>query len=215
MGRGIQLEWAVKGKAEGYGKLLGLVEGSVCVLQAQLDNPSIWVSLESLEKERLEREAREEKERPVVEGVEQEDEKEGVYEGEDDVECMEPTQSTFSRVFDSLGGNAVSRYCFRFGVVRRAGWMLFEWLGEMLEEADAVALCRAGEGATEECGEGDDWGSQECEIEDDNCGSQEYKIEDGDCRSQEYKIGDDECHGSRTLDAQPSRPDSGWGDPQW
>ena len=215
IGKGIQLEWAVKGKREVYGKLLGLVEGSMCVLQGQLDDPGIWVSPQVMEKERLEREAQEEEERLNREAAEQEDDKEGEYEQDEEVEWTEAPQSTFSRVFDSLGGNAVSRFCFRFGVVRNAGSRLCAWLGEMLEQADAVALCRAGEGATEECGEGEDWGSQECEIEDDDCGSQEYKIEDDDCRSQEYKIGDDDCHGSRTLDAHSSQPDSGWGDPQW
>ncbi|KAI4624627.1 hypothetical protein J4E83_004303 [Alternaria metachromatica] len=214
-GKGIQFEWAVKRKAEEYGKLLGFVEDGICVLQAQLDDPGIWVSLESIERERVEREAREEEERLGREGAEQDDDEEGVYEQEDDVECIEPTQSTFSRVFNGLGGNAVARYCFLFGVVRNAGSRLWAWLGEMLEEADAVALRRAGEGVPGDCGEGDDWASREDRIGDDECRSQEYKTEDGDCRSQEYEVGDDECHGSRTLDAQPSRPDSGWGDPQW
>jgi len=228
MGRGIQLEWAVKSKAVVYGKLLGFVEGGICALQSQLDNPSIWVSLESLEKESVRREAREEKERLVVEGAEQEDDKEGVYEGVEEVDWMDAPQSMFSRIFDCSGGNAVSRYCFRFGVVRNAGSRLWAWLGEMLEEADAVALRKAGEkiareygegqvlaeastatrfrgeeGVPAEYGEGDDWKSQEYKSEYDDCGSQEYKIEDG------------EGYGSQDMNAHLSRPDSGWGDPQW
>ncbi|KAI4698790.1 hypothetical protein J4E81_005401 [Alternaria sp. BMP 2799] len=215
LGRGIQLVWAVEGKAEGYERLLGFVEGGISALQGQLDDPEIWVSLESIESERLERDAREEEERLYREGAEQVDDEDCVLEQEEDVDWMEAPQSTFSRVFDSLGGNAVSRYCFRFGVVRNAGSRFWAWLGEMLAEADAVALRKAGEGATEECGEGDDWGSQEYKSEDDDCGSQEYKIEDGDCRSQEHRSEDDEGYGSQSIDAPPSQPDSGWGEPQW
>jgi len=202
-GQGIQLHWAIKRKAEVYEKLLLLVEDGIGVLQGQLDDMEIWVSPQVIERERLEREARKEEERLDKEGAEQDDGGHCMLEQEEEVDWMGVPQSTFSRVFDSLGDNAVARYCFRLGVVRNAGEMLRAWLGEMLAEADAVALRRAGEGATEECGEGDDWGSQECEIEDDNCGSQEYKIED------------DDCHRSQDLDAHLSQPDSGWGDPQW
>ncbi|KAI4654318.1 uncharacterized protein J4E78_007363 [Alternaria triticimaculans] len=203
MGRGIQLEWAIKRKAEVYEKLLGLVEHGVCNLQGQLDDPEIWVSPQVIGKERLEREAREEDGRLDREGVEHENYKEGEYEQEEEVEWIEVPQSTFSRVFDSLGGNAVFRYCFRFGIVRRAGWMLFDWLGEMLAEADAVALRRAEEENAGRYGEGD------------NCGSHEYKSENDDGRSQEYRNENNEGYGSQDIDAPPSRPDSGWGDPQW
>ncbi|KAI4916646.1 uncharacterized protein J4E92_009150 [Alternaria infectoria] len=202
-GKGIQLEWAVKGKREGYGGLLGLVEGGICGLQEQLDDTEIWVSPQVIERERLEKEVREQEERLVVEGEEQDDDGDCVLEQEDDVEGMAPPGSLFSRVFDSFGGNVVLSRCFRFGVVRRAGQMLFDWLGEMLAEANAFALRRAGKGAAEKCGEGDEWGSQEDEIGDYDCGSQEYKIED------------EEGYGSQDMDAHLERPDSGWGDPQW
>ena len=55
-----------------------------------------------------------------------------------------------------------------------------------------VGVTRSGRSeAARECGEGNDW------------------------RSQEYKIGDDECFESSITDALLSQPDSGSGDPQW
>ena len=96
-------------------------------------------------------------------------------------------------MFDCLGGNAVISRCFRSELLRRAGWRLLGWLEEVLVEADTAAQVRGEEVASGEYREG----------------------EDDECRSQEYKIGDDVCHGSHTLDAHPSQPDSGWGDPQW
>ena len=205
-GKGIQLEWAVKGKRDVYGGLLGLVERNIVTLEGQLGGVRGWVSpriveREKAERRRLEAEAREAENERRTEDTAQE---EGwVYEQEGDVGFMSTSRSVFSRVFDSLGGHVIIERCFRSGLLRRAGWRLLGWLEKVLVEADTAAQVGGEEVATGEYGEGEDWESQECKIEDD------------ECRSQEYKVEDIEGYGSQDIDAPPLQPDSGWGEPQW
>jgi hypothetical protein len=197
-GKGVWMEWVVRGKKEVYSRLLGVVESGIRRLEEQLGRKGCWVSPVVLERERVEREARE-KGGDGADGWKGDaaQEEDRCCGQDEDVDWMEQSRSTFSRVFDCLGGNVVFSTFFRISSVRRAGWSVLSWLGEMLAEADTAAQIRS----EEEMAEGYSEGSEE-DAEEEN--------EVGDCST-----GDEKIYESQGEDVEGKETDGGWGDAQW
>jgi hypothetical protein len=81
---------------------------------------------------------------------------------------------------------------FRFAGLRQAGWSVYEWLGEMLEGAEAVAQRRA------EVFQGD---GLDAEAEDTKTGG--------------YNSGYDQGYWSQIESAHVPEPDSSWAPREW
>jgi hypothetical protein len=183
----MKLGWAVKGKTEQYGNLLRLVAGNIRILEAQVGDEGIWVSPLVWEEEQT-RKREEMAYGARDEGQVCRQEESSVEDHDEEEERL----STSSRAFDCLDCKTVCMSVFRFRSLRQAGWSVYEWLGEMLEGAEAVAQRRA---EVYECDGGD------AEAEDTKTGG--------------YHSGYDQGYWSQIESVHVPEPDGSWASREW